>query len=109
MYDAYASCVACARMHAPVLSSCHLRTCELASQRVSLPTMARVRLRLAAGLAVSLVTTSLAVNGLVRVLEVGIEKSGDDDDQWKHVRAHEERFIAALRSGTSAEGDDAGV
>ena len=106
MYDAYASCVACARMHAPVLSSCHLR---LASQRVSLPTMARVRLRLAAGLAVSLVTTSLAVNGLVRVLEVGIEKSGDDDDQWKHVRAHEERFIAALRSGTSAEGDDAGV
>ena len=76
-------------------------------RRVSLPTM--VRLRLAAGLAVSLVTTSLAVNGLVRVLEAGIEKSGDDDDQWKHVRAHEERFIAALRSGTSAEGDDAGV
>ena len=48
--------------------------------------------------------------GLARVALDGIRiAGGDDDQQWRHVREHEQRFIAALRAGSSAEGDDTSI
>lgn len=53
----------------------------------------------------SAVVLTLVTVGILRTFREALEHPSD---QWAHVLRHEQRFIEALRSTTSAEGDDAG-
>ena len=56
------------------------------------------------------VLASAALPNLARTFIDGLSDDVlDNDAQWRHVSRHEERFVQALRAGTAAEGDDAGV
>ena len=59
-----------------------------------------------AAAASALVFFVVSFAGLARTVVSGLAVQGDEL-QWALVVRHEQRFLQALRSGTSAEGDDA--
>ena len=60
----------------------------------------------AAAAAASALAFAFASAGLARTILTGLAID-DDSQQWRHVVKHEQRFLQALRQGTSAEADDA--
>ena len=55
------------------------------------------------GLAAAL---TLPLLGIARTFAAGL-RAASDDAQWQIVSEHEQRFVQALRMGTSSEADDA--